>query len=397
MTRHWVEDPNRTGRRYDEQLSPLLAAILAAGWDSVAAIDCPYDGPTDVESIRERNAGSPAEVGWQAFGAVAAVSRDRRRHFSRTCRELWERISGSRELQEGLRFAGVPVFPALREVLQQAVVETLPRCMAIRDQARTTIERAGARGLIATYETGPYPRALLIEAARAGIPTVGPQHGMILDNHYDYMHVGVGPDPQLDPFTIPRPTCVWGEFWKRALTEDGHYPAESVQVTGSWRYDAAADDGGRSGAGAARSAAEDGRPLVLVCSCGSGARRSCAVAAAARSIGAAPPSDQPTPLGGPGRHRRALYGRTGRTGARQPRGRLADVLAAASIVVSQLSTVISEAVLADRPVIVADFARQEGWSAYKDSDACLVLGPASSRRPLVAACASIDSDLALRE
>lgn len=67
-------------------------------------------------------------------------------------------------------------------------------------------------------------------------------------------------------------------------------------------------------------------------------------------------------------------------------GELADVLAASDLVVSQLSTVISEAVLADRPVVVADFDRQEGWSAYKDSEATLV---ASTADELADAAASV--------
>ena len=65
---------------------------------------------------------------------------------------------------------------------------------------------------------------MLIEAARAGIPSVGLQHGMIFENNYDYMHVDTGHDSALSAFTVPRKTCVWGELWREALTGNGTYP-----------------------------------------------------------------------------------------------------------------------------------------------------------------------------
>ena len=76
-------------------------------------------------------------------------------------------------------------------------------------------------------------------------------------------------------------------------------------------------------------------------------------------------------------------------------GDLADVLAAASVVVSQLSTVIAEALLADRPVIVADFAEQEGWTLYKESSACLLASSAGGAREALTRVRS-DADLRSR-
>ncbi len=396
LARHWVEDPARPGRRYDEQLSPLLGSLTEAGWDSVLVVDCPYNAAPDIESIRERQEQTPDSVTWRSFNAHGGASVAERRRTANTC-EAWKTVvaHGAASAGDALTFHGVEVGPALAEVLVEGAGAALRECAAMRAEADRMLEAEQPDAVMASYETGPYARSLLIEAARRRIPTVGLQHGMILDNHYDYMHVGVGPDPQRDPFTIPRRTCVWGPFWKRVLTEAGHYPEECVQVTGNWRHAHRPPLTDRAQAGRRALAVEDGRPLVLVCTAAQGTEALVSALGPLRdAIGAAELRIRPHPSENLDAIA-AAYGRTGGNPAHVSReGELGDVLAASNLVVSQLSTVISEAVLADRPVIVADFDRQEGWSAYKDSDATLV---AASEEELVAASASIDSDPELRE
>jgi len=43
--------------------------------------------------------------------------------------------------------------------------------------------------------------------------------------------------PKKNGFFRPRITCVWGSAWKENLVENGFYPEDAVIVTGNWRYD----------------------------------------------------------------------------------------------------------------------------------------------------------------
>jgi hypothetical protein len=216
---------------------------------------------------------------------------------------------------------------------------------------------------------------------------------MIFDNSYDYMHRDVGPDPGREVFTVPTTTCVWGPFWERVLTDSGHYPRSCVRVTGNWRH--SRGGGGRSEAGRRALSVATDRKCVLVCTAGQQTEALIAGLGPLReSIGDAELRIRPHPS----EDLDAIAGAFARAGGDPHHvtraGELGDVLAAADLVVSQLSTVISEAVLADRPVIVADFDRQQGWSAYKDSDATLV---AANGEELASASIAISSSRKVRE
>jgi hypothetical protein len=396
LLRHWVEDPNRPGHRYDEQLSPLLDSLRAADWQSVVAVDCPYNAAPDLASITARQQETPDWVTWRSFNAHGGPSLAQRRALAQTSNRWGNTVAAAATIAgESLGFRGVELGPALAPTLGERVGAAVAECAEMRAQARRMLEVERPDAVMASYETGPYARALLIEAARVDIPTVGLQHGMILDNHYDYMHAGVGPDPGRHAFTIPDRTCVWGPFWQRVLTQAGHYPDSAVSITGNWRHMRPADERNSAEAGRRALAVPSDQDLVLVCTAAQGTEE------LVRALGKLPAVLGPSAL----RIRphpsedldaiAAVYAEEGGDPGHVSRdGELTEVLAASSLVISQLSTVISEAVLADRPVVVADFDRQEGWDAYKRSEATLV---AADPDELAAAVATVLSETTVAE
>jgi hypothetical protein len=71
----------------------------------------------------------------------------------------------------------------------------------------------------------------LAAARRVGIPIVAIQHGVIYRSNPEYCH-------DLHPALIrPDTTCVFGPFERDLLIDQGHYAQESVVVTGSARSD----------------------------------------------------------------------------------------------------------------------------------------------------------------
>jgi UDP-N-acetylglucosamine 2-epimerase len=88
-------------------------------------------------------------------------------------------------------------------------------------------------GVVCLYaESSGWGRAAVAACRAQGIPTLGIQHGILYPTYYSYRH-----DP--DEADCPRPdrTAVFGEAARRFLVEAGHYPPESLVVTGSPKFD----------------------------------------------------------------------------------------------------------------------------------------------------------------
>jgi hypothetical protein len=220
--------------------------------------------------------------------------------------------------------------------------------------------------VVVTYESGPHQRALLIEAARRSIPTVGLMHGMIYDTHYDYMHANVTTDPFGRPagFAIPQVTCVWGDYWRDVLVERGHYTRGAVAVTGNARVEEFLELARRTSAGDMRSALgiEPSRRVVLVLTAGEriGVFLDAIFAALDGQRDCVPlvkphPGDDVTFI----EERLEAHGHDR---DRIHHGNLAEAILAADLVISQISTASLEAMLLRRPLVLVNLGRVPGFS-----------------------------------
>jgi hypothetical protein len=107
------------------------------------------------------------------------------------------------------------------------------------DEAGAALD-ALAPGAVVTYaEAGGWGRALVLEARRRGIRSVGLQHGFIYRHWLNYLHE---PD-ELQPLgndrgcPIPDRTLVFDRVAEAHLREAGHFPADAIVVTGNARLD----------------------------------------------------------------------------------------------------------------------------------------------------------------
>jgi len=89
------------------------------------------------------------------------------------------------------------------------------------------------RALIQIYEYGPIEKAFLLAAKKNGIRTVAMQHGIIHNHHPDYMHLEIQSENNPLGNPIPDLTLVFGEFYKKVLTQSGHYPKNKVRIMGN--------------------------------------------------------------------------------------------------------------------------------------------------------------------
>jgi hypothetical protein len=111
------------------------------------------------------------------------------------------------------------------------------------DEAAAAME-AVRPALVVTYaEAGGWGRALMLEARRRQISSVGLQHGFIYRHWLNYRHEADEIQPSATNaadrgFPLPTRTLVYDGYAAQHLIAAGHFPAQAVEVTGSPALDA---------------------------------------------------------------------------------------------------------------------------------------------------------------
>lgn len=368
--RHWKQV--RGGDGMDEQCYPIALALANSGYHDLRFIDA--QGVDDVRLGQRNGKLGGARVQWKRFGGFSGVMVG---YFLSN----WLRLDCLRrktmndyEFNQSLTYRGVSLVPALTETFRMLFLDIAFEAQEFMVAAARVIREESPAAIVLTYETGPAQRAMIIEAQRAGIPTVGLQHGMIFDNHYDYMHDRVTTTPLEVPgaIAIPNVTCVWGGLWRDTLVNQGHYPANALEVTGNWRY----DDIERTRDAATQPLASiDGiagfRRVIAILTAGADIEtyvRSCL--ALVTGLGDFTPVVKLHPSENP-KGIEAVIAAAGLPAATLYTGDLAALLVRSEVVISQFSTAVTEALLLDRPVVLVNLTHLKFTSAYQASDACL--------------------------
>ena len=399
IARHWVGDPARPGESYDEQLSPLLAAPQRRRLGRGRRGRLPLRRAPDIDRSGSADAGAGtqrcalAPLGDAPGGPQAAPPK-----VATTC-GAW-RVAADSELRRSeprIRRRPARSRPS-QETSGAASARRCRECMAMRSQARAMLEAerpdAPDRHL--------RDRAVQRGTADRGCPRRNPEGRVAArDDPRQPLRLHARPTSARirasGDLHDPAPTCVWGEVWKRDA-DRGRAPIRRTSVPRhrqlALRRHRRLGRGPPPGGPPARWASTDGRDARPRLQLGPGDEAELVIGRGPMRSGGGVHAAAAASVGGPRGDRRGAYAQPGgpRDGIRA--GALADVLAAASIVVSQLSTVIAEAILADRPVVVADFAEQEGWSLYKDSAG--MPGRRRARRSSLTALARVRSDAELR-
>ena len=370
--RHWVDVPGAPGRKYDEQFYPLLPALRAAGWTRFVMVDC-QDSPEIELAQRARN--GEAGVRWRRYASYRnqddATLAEARALFA----QMWQVLQDDPEFEQDFRYRGVRLMPALWQELQRAFHDLLPECAHLLAAASRMLAEERPDAVIATYEDGPWARALVIQAKRAKIPTLGLQHGMIFDNHYSYMHHRITTDPVTNPigFVVPDITVVWGPFWKEILTKEGRYPPEAVVVTGNWRYDRILDLAIEADTAKIRRrfGIAPEKKVVLILSASQSyldyidqCLQVLVMQPECTPLIKLHPDDNPGPV-------YPMLRQHGYPDKLLVQGQLIEALMVADLVISQWSTVVSEVVLLERPVVLVNCQNITGAEAYVEAGTCL--------------------------
>jgi glycosyltransferase involved in cell wall biosynthesis len=378
FARHWLPSSNEPGRYVDEQIYPVLSALRSRGWRSFIGVDCPYtqdlDKVADVFASRVKQ--SDPDISWRGFYSVpvskAKVFRSRS-YFSASFRRFRE----SRDVLPRLCYRDIDLSETLAPIFHYAFVRMLPENVRMRLAARTMLAIEKPEALLLTYETGPYQRAYVVEAQRLGIPIVGLMHGVISPNSSHYMHSGVSNTQKNPPsgFSVPDVTCVWGKAFKDVLVKTGCYPDTSIAVTGNWQYDAILSyppDMRLTKAG--QFSGNNGDPIsVLICS----SRQESAKFVRSSLLSLSDFGDckiriKPHPLESRKDISKVL-GEFNSSKVELVGGTLREALANADIVITQPSTVVFEALLMGKTLVMLNMSQSEGFENVMESGACICI------------------------
>ena len=213
-------------------------------------------GVVPVAAFASRHELEPSRLAWHHRGAILRALR------------------ASEDLRAASAVDGYDLWPLVEEELAGVADLQFPWSARAMDEAGAALD-ALSPGVVVTYaEAGGWGRALVLEARRRGIPAVALQHGFIYRHWLNYQHE---PDEMAPSAAnahdrgFPRPDCtlVFDELTRRHLIEHAHFPAGSVQVTGSARLDAIvaaarATTAGRRAEVRRRLGADEHMPIALV-------------------------------------------------------------------------------------------------------------------------------------
>ncbi len=184
---------------------------------------------------------------------------------------LW----ASQDLRQRAVVRGCDCWPIVREELAGVALLQWPWSARAMDEAAAALEVLRPRAALTYAEAGGWGRALVLEARRRNVPSIGLQHGFIYRHWLNYRHeadeMQQDPDNPADRgFPAPTLTLLFDRYAADHLAGAGHFAPSSLAVTGSARLDglfAAAraltnEDLARARASA--TGAPDGRFVLLV-------------------------------------------------------------------------------------------------------------------------------------
>jgi hypothetical protein len=190
-------------------------------WDGLVG------GPGTPASITRIEHLAPA----RALGSALAFWKRRRR--------LAAELTTGDAIRDAAVFRGLDLWPVLGRELEDAALVQWPWSARAMDEAAAAIDALCPQVVVTYAEAGGWGRALVLEARRRGVPSVGLQHGFIYRHWLNYVHEADEMEARDGDRGFPAPdrTLLFDRTALEHLTTAGHYRAASLVVTGNARLD----------------------------------------------------------------------------------------------------------------------------------------------------------------
>jgi len=152
-------------------------------------------------------------------------------------------LLNSTQIRQHAMIEGYDCWPLVREELTGMAFLQWPWSARAMDEAGAALDALRPEVVVTYAEAGGWGRALMLEARRRRIPSVGLQHGFIYHTWLNYLHERdeIQPDaanPADSGFPAPSRTLVFDAYARSHLEHCGRFSPGSLVVTGSPRLDA---------------------------------------------------------------------------------------------------------------------------------------------------------------
>ena len=145
-------------------------------------------------------------------------------------------------IRDAARVHGVDLWPILEQQLRATALVQWTWSARTMDELGSALDQLQSHTAVTYAEAGGIGRAMVLEARRRGIRSIGLQHGFIYRHWLNYLH-------EPDEFDvhggdrgcpIPDLTLLFDGYAETHLRTAGHFPPQTLLVTGSPRLDALA-------------------------------------------------------------------------------------------------------------------------------------------------------------
>ena len=158
----------------------------------------------------------------------------------RARRDLARAVVTGGDVRAAADFHGCDLWPVLRCDLEEAALLQWPWSVRAMDEAAAALDALQPEVVVTYAEAGGWGRALVLEARRRGVRSVGVQHGFIHRHWLNYLHEAdeMQPSGADRGFPLPDRTLLFDRYAAEHLEHAGHFPANALAVTGNARLEA---------------------------------------------------------------------------------------------------------------------------------------------------------------
>jgi Capsule polysaccharide biosynthesis protein len=237
-TAFWREADEDDGPEQESYIGPVLAALAGrVGPDGIR-----YVGVGPRQNFRARRWWDPVAPGSHTRPLVMPIERLSRRRDLRASLALWANrhalarvVTSGEAIRSAATFRGLDLWPVLRAELEGAALLQWPWSARAMDEAAAAIDTLGPDVVVTYAEAGGWGRAIVLEARRRGVRSVGLQHGFIYRHWLNYQHDPDEMAPVGDDRGFPAPDCtaLFDGYAAAFLESAGHIPASRLAVTGN--------------------------------------------------------------------------------------------------------------------------------------------------------------------
>jgi hypothetical protein len=237
-TAFWRQTDIESSSHQERYIGPVLDALA----DRIDPADLACVGVGPRRNFRARHWWDPVTDPRGHRPRVTPIERLAPRRAIESSRALWRGrqalaraiITGA-DIRAAATYRGCDLWPILRSELEGVALVQWPWSARAMDEAGAALDTLRPDVLVTYAEAGGWGRALMLEARRRGVWSVGIQHGFIYRHWLNYLHEPdeMAPDSADGGFPAPDRTLLFDKYAAQHLEHAGRFPEEALSVTGS--------------------------------------------------------------------------------------------------------------------------------------------------------------------